>query len=147
VGHLKVGQAVALPVTEEAAGALRLFTIAPRITPHVRHREKYVYVPVSECRAFVFGANGQHSVHRARTLRQFVAELEGVPASLLEGYLLRGDFSRWIGDVFGDWALADELRAQEERYRAGSHTETVREIVSAIRARYDLVDEPALAVQ
>ena len=47
LGHLKVGQAVALPVTEEAGGALRLFTIAPRLTPHVRHREKYVDVPVS----------------------------------------------------------------------------------------------------
>jgi hydroxymethylpyrimidine pyrophosphatase-like HAD family hydrolase len=146
VAHLKVGQGVALPVTEEAGGALRLFTIAPRMTPHVRHREKYVDVPVSEFRAFVFGANGQPAVHRARTLRQFVAELEEAPGSRLDGYLLRGDFSRWIGDVFGDRALAEELHAQEERYRPGSRTETVREMVSAIRARYDLVDEPALAV-
>ena len=47
LGHLKVGQAVALPITEETGGELRLFTIAPRLTPHVRHREKYVDVPVS----------------------------------------------------------------------------------------------------
>ena len=59
LGHLKVGQAIALPITEETGGELRLFTIAPRLTPHVRHREKYVDVPVSSYRAFVFNANGQ----------------------------------------------------------------------------------------
>ena len=29
LGHLKIGQAVALPITEETGGELRLFTIAP----------------------------------------------------------------------------------------------------------------------
>jgi hypothetical protein len=32
LGHLKGGQAVALPITEEAGGELRLFTMAPRLT-------------------------------------------------------------------------------------------------------------------
>ena len=91
LGHLKVGQAVALPITEEAGGELRLFTIAPRLTPHVRHREKYVDVPVSAHRAFVFNANGQPG-HRIRTLRQFVSELESTPPALLAGYIMRGDF-------------------------------------------------------
>ena len=40
LGHLKAGQAVALPITEEAGGELRLFTMAPRLTPHVRHRRE-----------------------------------------------------------------------------------------------------------
>ena len=39
---------------------------------------------------------------------------------------IRGDFSRWIGDVFGNRALAGELRALEERYRAGSRDEPSR---------------------
>ena len=141
LGRLKVGQGVALPVTEETGGELRLFTIAPRLTPHVRHREKYVDVPVSDYRAFVFGRNGQPAEHKARTLRQFVAELEGTPAGLLDEYILRGDFSRWIEGVFGDHALAEELRRLEKQHRAGSRTETLPEIVSAIRARYDLTDE------
>jgi hypothetical protein len=47
LGHLKIGQAVALSIAEETGGEMRLFTIAPRLTPHVRHREKYVDVPVS----------------------------------------------------------------------------------------------------
>ena len=137
---MKVGQAVALPITEEAGGELKLFTIAPRLTPHVRHREKYVDVPVSAQRAFVFNANGQPG-HRIRTLRQFVSELEGTPAPILEGYLVRGDFSRWIADVFGDRALADELRDLEQRYRAGSRDQTLPEMANAVRGRYDLLGD------
>jgi hydroxymethylpyrimidine pyrophosphatase-like HAD family hydrolase len=140
LGHLKVGQAVALPITEETGGELQRFTIAPRLTPHVRHREKYVDVPVSLHRAFVFNANGQPE-HRIRTLRQFVSELEHTPPALLAGYIMRGDFSRWIGEVFGDRALAGELRALEERYRAGSRAETVAEMASAVRGQYDLAED------
>lgn len=140
LGHLKVGQAVALPITEEAGGELRLFTIAPRLTPHVRHREKYVDVPVSAYRAFVFNANGQ-PVHRVRTLRQFVSELESTPPPLLAGYIVRSDFSRWIGDVFGDRALAGELRALEQRYRTGLGEETLPAMANAVRGRYDLAED------
>jgi hypothetical protein len=130
---------MALPITEEAGGDLRLFTVAPRLTPHVRHREKYVDVPVAEHRGFTFAGNGQPS-RRARTLRQFVGILERAPVTVLDGYLRRGDFSRWIGDVFGDYPLAAELRALEERHRAAVSVDTMPEIVAAIRARYDLVD-------
>ena len=140
LSQLKVGQAIALPITEETGGALRLFTIAPRLTPHVRHRQKYVDVPVSSHRAFLFNANGQPA-HRIRTLRQFVSALENTPSALLAPYIARGDFSRWIGDVFGDHALAGELRALEERGRAGSRAETVPEMASAVRGRYDLADD------
>ncbi|AMY10763.1 Sugar phosphatase YidA [Luteitalea pratensis] len=140
LGHLKVGQAVALPITEEAAGELRLFTIAPRLTTHVRHREKYVDVPVSSDRAFVFRTDG-HAGQRIRTLRQFVSALETTSKPLLAGYIGRGDFSRWIGDVFGDRALAAELQALERRHGAGPREETLREMVSAVRHRYDLADD------
>ncbi len=140
LGHLKVGQAVALPITEETGGEARLFTIAPRLTPHVRHREKYVDVPVSARRAFVFNPNGQ-AEHRIHTLRQFVSELEHTPPPLLAGYITRGDFSRWIRDVFGDRALAGELHALEEKYRAGSREETLPEMANAVRGRYDLAED------
>jgi hydroxymethylpyrimidine pyrophosphatase-like HAD family hydrolase len=140
LGRLKVGQAVALPITEETGGEAQLFTIATRLTPHVRHREKYVDVPVSAQRAFVFNANGQPG-QRIRTLRQFVFELESTPRRLLEGYIVRGDFSRWIGDVFGDRALAGELRALEEQYRRGCREETLPEMASAVRGRYDLAED------
>jgi hydroxymethylpyrimidine pyrophosphatase-like HAD family hydrolase len=128
LGRLRPGQAVALPITEEAGGDLTLFDVAPRLTPHVRHRQKYVDVPVIEQRAFVFAADRPASARRARTLRQFVSVLESGPAARLEGYLRRGDFSRWVGEVFGDLRLADEIRALEERHRAASSTQTVPEV-------------------
>jgi hypothetical protein len=144
LGHLKEGQAVALPITDETGGELRLFTMAPRLTPHVRHREKYVDVPVAEHRAFYFGSNRQPPARRATTLRQFVAELEGAPATSLEPYVRRGDFSRWIADVLGDHVLAAEVRRLEKRPPAAARADTVPEIVGAIRARYDFGSDELL---
>lgn len=143
VAHLGPRQAVALPVTEEAGGDLRLFTIGNRLTPHVRHREKYVDVPVTESRAFVFPMGDQRPTVRARTLREFVAAMEqaGIESESLAAYLRRGDFSRWIQDVFGDYALANDLRRHEERYRMEEDLDVVPEIANAVRARYDLTEE------
>jgi hydroxymethylpyrimidine pyrophosphatase-like HAD family hydrolase len=134
--QLGPAQAVALPVTEEAGGKLQLFTIGKRLTPHVRHREKYVDVPVTESRAFVFTENGHP--RRARTLRQFVESVRHVSEASVAGYLQRGDFSRWIGDVFGDRALADDLKMYEDRYQIERTVDVVSDIANAIRSRYDL---------
>ncbi len=139
--RLRVGQAVALPITEEAGGSLRAFTMGPRLTPHVRHREKYVDMPVAEDRAFVFRANGNGPVHRVRTLRQFVIVLESLPTRSFDGYLRRGDFSRWIQQVFGDGTLGSDLRALEARYRDGGGANAVTDVVAAVRSRYDLAEE------
>jgi hydroxymethylpyrimidine pyrophosphatase-like HAD family hydrolase len=139
LSHVGTGQAVALPITEEAGGDLRLFNIGRRLTPHVRHREKYVDVPVTEQKAFLFTTPGLPT--RARTLREFVTILESRSAASLGGYLQRGDFSRWIGDVFGDRALAAEIHQQETRYVGGADPDTLPEIVSAIRGRYDLTTD------
>jgi hypothetical protein len=139
LGHLPLGQAVALPITEEAGGEIRPFTIGQRLTPHVRHREKYVDVPVSEARAFVF-TERPGAASRARTLRQFVAHVETTTSAALDGYLRRRDFSRWIGDVLGDHALASELAEHERRYTRGENLDIVPEVAAAIRSRYDLTD-------
>jgi hypothetical protein len=140
LGHIPLGQAVALPITDEAGGEVRRFTIGQRLTPHVRHREKYVDVPVTAGHAFVF-TEGPGAGCRARTLRQFVEHVERTTSAGLDGYLTRSDFSRWIRGVFGDHALASELRGHEERYRRGDDLDIVPEIVAAIRSRYDLTEE------
>jgi len=142
LGRLRLGQAVALPITEEAGGRLQLFNIAPRLTPHVRHRGKYVDVPVSESKGFGFFPPGYPGC-RATTMRQFVLALERLPPQALEPYVRRGDFSRWIGEVFGDYPLAAELRAIEQRHRERPRTETIHDMTGAVRARYDLMSESA----
>ena len=135
-----LGQAVALPITQEAEGELKVFNIGRRLTPHVRHRQKYVDVPVAESRAFHFAGNGT-APRRAQTLRQFVDALEHGSTAALAAYLRRGDFSRWISDVFGDNALAEELRTHEKRFRTHADDDVLPEIVGAIRARYDLTED------
>jgi hydroxymethylpyrimidine pyrophosphatase-like HAD family hydrolase len=138
LARLRPGQAIALPITTESQGRLQLFTVARRLTPHVRHRQKYVDVPVSDPRAFVFTMS---PMVRARTLRQFVDELERGTAHALAPFVDRGDFSRWIRDVFGDHALAAELRVIESRHRGKADGDTIADLIDAIRARYDLRDD------
>jgi hypothetical protein len=144
--NLRIDQAVALPVTVEAGSDLQLFTIGERLTPHVRHRQKYVDVPVADSRAFVFGRDRRAGVPRARTLREFVTLLEEADVTQVEGYLRRGDFSRWIGDVFGDHALARELHGHERTYAQSPSREALEHIVVAIKSRYDLAPQESDAV-
>jgi hypothetical protein len=137
---LVLGEAVALPVTEEAKGEVRRIRLAPRLTPHVRHMAKYIDLPVPEGRAFVFWHDGSPTGQRARTLREFVAAVEQLPAPAQDGHLRRHDFSRWVADVFGDYPLAKTLRQLEEAYRGTSKDDTTTSLVQAIRARYEFTD-------
>jgi hypothetical protein len=138
---LRLDQAVALPVTAEAGAELLPFTIGERLTPHVRHRQKYVDVPITDDRAFVFLGRHGPPVVRAHTLREFVAVLENVEMADADGYLSRGDFSRWISDVFGDHALARELQEHERAYVQSKSRDALSLIVAAITSRYDLAEE------
>jgi len=140
LARLGIAQAVLLPGTEEAGGELIQFTLAPRLTPHVRHRNKYADVPVADGRGFVFNASDHQGSRTVRTLRQFARELGRQDA---DAYLRRGDFSRWIGDVHGDHSLAAELRELEARYRAAPWNAASASIIQAIRYRYDLTPSDA----
>jgi hypothetical protein len=139
--ELRLDQAVALPVTAEAGSDLLPFTIGERLTPHVRHRQKYVDVPVADERAFVFQGGRAAMAVRAHTLREFVAVLEHLEMAHVDGYLRRSDFSRWISDVFGDHALARELREHERAYAQSKSKHALRLIVAAITSRYELAEE------
>jgi hypothetical protein len=141
LGNLRVGEAAVLPITEEAGGAIRHIRLAPRLTPHVRHLAKYVDIPVAAGRAFVFWRAGAPSGERAHTLREFVAIVEAASRPLLHDHLRRGDFSRWVADVFGDYPLATELRRLGERYRNGTLPDVSSSLAQAIRARYEFIDE------
>jgi hydroxymethylpyrimidine pyrophosphatase-like HAD family hydrolase len=138
---LPIDQAAALPVTVEAGSHLQVFTIGERLTPHVRHRQKYVDVPVSDSQAFVFHSTRHQQTSRAHTLREFVTVLDDLEIAEADGYLRRGDFSRWIADIFGDRALARELQGLEQEYGGSRSVDAVARIAAAVKSRYELTDE------
>ena len=79
---------------------------------------------------------------RAHTLREFVAVLDALDGPQADGYLRRGDFSRWVSEVFGDHALARELQGYERQYVQSRSGGTVARIAAAIKSRYELTEEP-----
>jgi hypothetical protein len=137
---LVIGQAVALPLTEEAEGEIRRVHLTPRLTTHVRHLTKYIDVPVSVRRAFAFWRNGALSGVRARTLREFVEILEQESPASLDGHLRRHDFSNWIDTVFGDHTLARVVRMIEEDHRHNRSNDATASLARAVRSRYEFPD-------
>jgi hypothetical protein len=134
--NLPQDEAVLLPGTDEAAGQMVRFRVGPRLTPHVRHRQKYFDVPVAEAQAFVFGA-GPGAGPRVRTFKDLVALLASESASRLRGHCERHDFSRWVRDVFRDGMLAARLNEIEARVRLEDPRTVAEAIGQAIRARYE----------
>jgi hypothetical protein len=113
------------------------FTIAPRLTSHVRHRAKYLEVPMPEERAFYFTHRGRNFGAPARTLKEFVQMQQRLPAEALAGHARRGDFSSWIATVFGDQPLAAAIREVEERFREGRVKNLANALGQAVRSRYE----------
>ena len=140
LGNLAIGEAVILPVTDEALGDIRRIHLAPRLTPHVRHLAKYIDIPVPDRRAFVFWHGRTLTHERARTLREFVGVIERTPTSALDGHLRRGDFSRWISDVFGDYPLATTVRQIEQDYTTTAAGDLPAAISRAVRSRYEFLE-------
>ncbi|WP_291987376.1 HAD hydrolase family protein [Luteitalea sp.] len=140
LGQLDLAEAAVLPHRRGDAGHLRRFRLVPRLSSHVRHREKYLDVPVPAGRAFVFCADGRPTGTRAGTLKEFLEIVASTHRGALDGHLRRSDFSRWIGDVFGDHYLASQIWRLEEQYRVGWAEDVNDRMVDAIRERYELPD-------
>ncbi|MEP7304365.1 MAG: HAD family hydrolase [Acidobacteriota bacterium] len=134
--HLQVNEAALLPGVTESNGRIRRFMIAPRLTAHVRHRTKYIDMPVDSDKAFRFG-DGKQAEPSARTLREFVGLLLKLSPDVLSGHLQRHDLSRWIGDVFRDRHLALRMRTLESRIVTDEPADVARAIAQTIRARYE----------
>lgn len=138
---LRLEDAVLLPGGEDGPDRPQKFQIAPRITFHVRHQHKYLDVPVSEQRAFVF-RNKDAIVGRARSFRELSDVLANAGAHVLGDHLRRSDLSRWIRDVFGDRPLAAQVREVERRYALQATSDVNDELLRLIRERYSCDDEP-----
>lgn len=137
-GSLNSGEASILPSGGEALGQPRKFALLSRLTVHVRHRSKYLDVPVAPGRGFVFTLDGRPIRPPCVTLQEFVSGLESIPESALAEHARRGDFSRWIAEIFHDHPLASDLRKIEYRYRAGQVAKLRDEIHDAILNHYDV---------
>lgn len=141
-GDLAMSEAALLPGAEESRGEVRRFQLAPRLTSHVRHRTKYLDMPVLDAHAFVFTHDGKPGP-RARTLKEFMGLLATLPAARIHSHLERHDFSRWLADVFRDMPLASHVHGVEDRVATEEVRDVVADIAQAIRARYETVVEPA----
>lgn len=139
LGRLGIDEAAMLPRMPAEGDQPQRFTIAPRLTSHVRHRAKYLEVPMPKECAFYFTCEGRNMGAPARTLKEFVLMQQRLPLEAIAGHATRGDFSRWIANVFGDQPLAAAIRDVEERFRAGQVKKLGRALIEPIRERYELI--------
>ena len=137
IATLPISEAVLLPMDPEDEHGITRFTFAPRLTHHVRHRQKYIDVGVAPGREFVFTRDGCATGHRARTLQEFLAVLPSVPDDVFTHHLVAGDFHHWFEHAVGDRALGEAIRGVER----GDAKKAREAITQAIRDRY-LEPEP-----
>jgi hypothetical protein len=114
LASLAIDEALVLPGAPEAGAGLTRFRIAPRVTAHVRHRQKYCDIPVPLGREFVFTREGRATGQRARSLSELVVLLPKLSDDVFRGHLARGDFHRWVERVFSDAELGDAIRRAEK---------------------------------
>jgi hypothetical protein len=106
------------------------------------HKNKHLDLQLTHEERFVFTEGGKPLGTPARTLREFASSLIDSAPAVVEGHIHRGDFSRWVADVFDDHFLASEIRKLEQRYRHG-HAQDFRDSLARLIAEYcDFSDEP-----
>ena len=129
----------AVPRATIAAGGQqpRPFTVAARISPHVRHQHKYTAAPLPPERRFYFHTLGEAGT--AATLQEFSRHLRHCDPDILAHHLARGDFSRWVTGTLTDHNLGKQLAAIERdlsQHHAAALERARHEIMHAIDSRY-----------
>ncbi len=113
------------------------FVAAPRQTVHVRHLTKYVDSHVPPGREFLFRDRRDGRVlGSANSLQAFRRVVATAPEGPLAYHAERGDFSRWVRDVFADLELARQLGKAETRWRRGELPDLREAIDALITVRY-----------
>jgi len=126
-------------------GPARLFTIADRLTTHVRHGHKYADVQLPRERQFYFHSAAGIPVAPAATLHDFCTAVAHLDQRALEYHLARGDFSRWLEGTITDKDLAGRVAAWEDELEArrAADLERIRcKLVQAVEERYLPTAEP-----
>ncbi len=137
LASLGIEEAVLLPGMKETGGKCLKFKLFPRLTSHVRHKAKYLDVQLLVEQGFWFTDKSETVAGPARTLKSFLRLLEIISPDVQAGHACRGDFSRWIAEVFHDHALASEIRKVEQRFRLGHINNLAKSIVKLVQERYE----------
>jgi hypothetical protein len=130
------GEFLALERDQPGAGGPVTFAAAPRATRHVRHRRKYGDLAVPAAKRFFFRRPGQGVVASADSLAAFSGVLGAADPATLAFHAERGDFSRWVLDVFGDRELGQQFRKVEARWRRGEVDDLREAFAPLVSARY-----------
>ncbi len=101
----------------DTGGTALTFVPAPRETAHVRHLRKYVESRVPASEGFIFRGTDGRALALASNLQDFRLVMAAIPGAVLAHHAARGDFSRWVLDVFSDRELASQLQKTEARWR------------------------------
>lgn len=125
-----------LVIQPDGARTALTFVALPRETPHVRHLKKYADSKVPPARRFLFRLPEGRLVATAESLSEFRQAVAGVDDRVLAYHADRGDFSRWVFDVFTDRELGAQLRKTERRWSRGEVADLRGAIERLIAARY-----------
>jgi hypothetical protein len=132
--HLPSGEFVLIQ-GEGVTGALT-FTPSPRQTPHVRHLRKYADSQVPPDQRFFFRDPAGGILMAADSLGAFREALASVPEATLAHHAARGDFSRWVLDVFEDQTLGHQVRKLEARWARGEIHDLRPRLQELVGVRY-----------
>ncbi len=97
-------------------GRAQTFVAVPRMTSHVRHLRKYAAGRLPDERCFLFRSPDGRLAATAASFREFLQAVTRVPEEVLRFHAARGDFSRWLLDVFADRELGRQLAKIERRW-------------------------------
>ena len=140
-GLAQMNEAIFVAGIEEAETRQSKSELSTQLNPEDR-KNKQLDVQLTQEHGFVFTENDKPFGPPVRTLKEFVSTLTNSAPSVVEGHVERGDFSRWIADVFDDHFLPSEIRKLEQRYRRG-HVRDARLSLARLIAEYcDFSDEP-----
>jgi hydroxymethylpyrimidine pyrophosphatase-like HAD family hydrolase len=112
------------------------FSPGPRQTAHVRHLRKYADSQVPPDQRFNFRDPEGRAVAAADSLGAFRDALGAVPEEVLAHHAARGDFSRWVLDVFSDRTLGHQIRKLEGRWTRGEVRDLRPRLQQLIALRY-----------
>ncbi len=135
--------AVLLPSADEPMKEPRPFRASIRQTQHVRHRHKYLDVPIRRGLEFRFEFDGGGPCAVARTLQELVDVLGASPTRRITAHVRRGDLSRWIREALRDETLAKTVAGLEARWRTDETSDFSGSVIHAIRGRYQVMDDSA----